>query len=40
MKKIILFILMASFLSACTVGGGFGASNGGAGVAVGTGIGF
>ncbi|WP_439238488.1 hypothetical protein [Lonepinella sp. BR2919] len=40
MKKIILLIVMLGILSACTLGGGFGVSNGGAGVAIGGGIGF
>ncbi|WP_439327441.1 hypothetical protein [Lonepinella sp. BR2357] len=40
MKKSILLILAVSLLSACTFGGGFGVGHGGAGVSLGTGIGF
>lgn len=40
MKKLIICLILSVFLSACTVGGGFGVGNGGARIGIGTGIGF
>ncbi|MDG2960607.1 lipoprotein [Bisgaard Taxon 10/6] len=40
MKKVILAFLLTALLSGCSVFGGFGANNGGAGVGIGTGINF
>ncbi|MGQ0287157.1 hypothetical protein ACT2CV_08135 [Pasteurellaceae bacterium 22721_9_1] len=40
MKKMMLAVLMAALVAGCTVGGGFGIGTGGAGVNIGTGIGF
>ncbi|MDO4626884.1 MAG: hypothetical protein Q4A81_06220 [Pasteurellaceae bacterium] len=40
MKKWLGIIIASALLAGCSVGGGFGVGNGGAGVSLGTGIGF
>ncbi|MDY6215233.1 lipoprotein [Actinobacillus porcinus] len=42
MKKLFLILVLTTLLSSCNagVGGGFGVSNGGAGISLGAGLGF
>ncbi|EIJ70622.1 MULTISPECIES: hypothetical protein [Pasteurellaceae] len=38
MKKLFIFIIIATCMSSCSVGGGFGVNNGGAGIGINSGI--
>lgn len=40
MKRLVIYLMLSALLTACTVGGGFNIGSGGAGVSIGTGIGF